>query len=89
MNDLQAEHVIYQPIGVIHTPHKSTTGMPIQPAGAEGIAGTVEVYPQYVEGLADLSGFSHIILLNALGWYQRASQRVEEARSDHRFSEEG
>jgi tRNA-Thr(GGU) m(6)t(6)A37 methyltransferase TsaA len=37
--------------------------MPIQPAGAKGIAGTVEINPEYQEGLADLDGFSHIILL--------------------------
>ena len=37
--------------------------MPIQPAGANGIAGTVEIEPRYREGLADLDGFSHIILI--------------------------
>jgi tRNA-Thr(GGU) m(6)t(6)A37 methyltransferase TsaA len=38
-------------------------GMPIQPAGAKGIAGTIEIDPRYREGLADLDGFSHIILI--------------------------
>lgn len=37
--------------------------MPIQPAGAQGVAGTVEVDPAYEEGLADLEGFSHLCLL--------------------------
>jgi tRNA-Thr(GGU) m(6)t(6)A37 methyltransferase TsaA len=37
--------------------------MPIQPTGGEGVAGTIEVFPQYVEGLKDLDGFSHIILI--------------------------
>ncbi len=37
--------------------------MPIQPAGAAGVQGTVEVWPEFVEGLKDLEGFSHIILL--------------------------
>ena len=37
--------------------------MPIQPAGAAGVKGTVEVFDQYRAGLKDLEGFSHIILL--------------------------
>ena len=37
--------------------------MPIQPAGAAGVQGTVEVFEQYRPGLKDLDGFSHIILL--------------------------
>jgi tRNA-Thr(GGU) m(6)t(6)A37 methyltransferase TsaA len=38
-------------------------GTPIQPAGAGGVLGFVEVEPQYEAGLKDLTGFSHIILL--------------------------
>ena len=53
----------YQSIGIIHTPFKDTKGMPIQPTGASGILGHAEVYPEYAEGLKDLGGFSHIILL--------------------------
>lgn len=53
----------YRQIGTIHTPFKSIEGMPIQPAGAEFVPGTVEVYPEYLEGLKDLDGFSHIILI--------------------------
>lgn len=53
----------FSPIGTIHTPFKNLEGMPIQPAGAKGISGTVELSPAYEEGLKDLKGFSHIILL--------------------------
>jgi tRNA (adenine37-N6)-methyltransferase len=51
------------PIGIIHTPFKELAGMPIQPAGAEGIKGKIEIYAPYISGLKDLDGFSHIILL--------------------------
>jgi tRNA-Thr(GGU) m(6)t(6)A37 methyltransferase TsaA len=51
------------PIGIIHTPFTSPAGMPIQPVGAAGIQGTVELFEQYRPGLKDLDGFSHIILL--------------------------
>jgi len=37
--------------------------MPIQPAGADGVRGTVEVFEEFCDGLKDLDGFSHVILL--------------------------
>ena len=37
--------------------------MPIQPTGAPGIKGTIEVFPEFREGLRDIEGFSHIILI--------------------------
>lgn len=51
------------PIGIIHTPFTELEGMPIQPAGAAGIQGTVEVFETFRPGLQDLDGFSHIVLL--------------------------
>ena len=51
------------PIGVIHTPFTQPEGMPIQPVGAAGVHGTVEVFAAYQAGLKDLDGFSHVILL--------------------------
>jgi tRNA-Thr(GGU) m(6)t(6)A37 methyltransferase TsaA len=53
----------YKPIGIIHSPFKEPRGMPIQPAGARDIEGTVEIASEYVEGLKDIEGFSHIILI--------------------------
>lgn len=55
--------ISYTPIGVIHTPFRDPAGMPIQPSAAEGVRGTVELYPDYVAGLKDLNGFSRIILI--------------------------
>ena len=60
---MKAAKISYEPIGVIHTPFESTTGMPIQPAGAAGVRGDVEVFPGFAQGLQDLEGFSHVILL--------------------------
>ena len=53
----------YHPIGIIHSPFTELSGMPIQPAGAAGVKGTVEVFPKYNDGIKDLEGFSHIIML--------------------------
>jgi tRNA-Thr(GGU) m(6)t(6)A37 methyltransferase TsaA len=53
----------FSPIGVIHSPFAELQGMPIQPTGAAGIKGTVEVFKDFQAGLKDLEGFSHLILL--------------------------
>lgn len=52
-----------KPIGVIHTPFEELAGMPIQPAGAIGVSGVVEIFHEFIAGLKDLQGFSHIILI--------------------------
>jgi tRNA-Thr(GGU) m(6)t(6)A37 methyltransferase TsaA len=53
----------YQQIGVIHSPFNEPEGTPIQSTGAVGVTGTVEIFPEFAQGLRDLDGFSHIILL--------------------------
>jgi len=53
----------FQEIGFFTTPFKQVTGMPIQPSGARGIAGTITIRPEFAEGLKDLEGFSHIFAL--------------------------
>ncbi len=54
---------MFKPIGIIRTPHVETSQTPIQPVFAKGIPGTVEVFPEYVDGLMDLDKFSHLYLL--------------------------
>ncbi|RLB87234.1 MAG: tRNA (N6-threonylcarbamoyladenosine(37)-N6)-methyltransferase TrmO [Deltaproteobacteria bacterium] len=51
------------PIGTIETPFNDLKGMPIQPSGAAQIQGTIIIDKDYEQGLSDLEGFSHIILL--------------------------
>ncbi len=55
--------IAMQSIGIIHTPWHDTQGMPIQPVEPQGRKGIAEVYPEYIPGLEDLDGFSHVILL--------------------------
>lgn len=57
------------PIGHIHSPHRRAEGTPIQPLWAAGIEGTVDVFPQFADGLRDLDGFERIWLLY---WFDRA-----------------
>jgi tRNA-Thr(GGU) m(6)t(6)A37 methyltransferase TsaA len=59
-----ADTIRYRPIGVIRTPFADLDGMPIQAAAsAAGVRGRIELDPAFAEGLADLAGFSHVILL--------------------------
>jgi len=56
-------YIKFKPIGIIHSPFKETQGVPIQPKAGKDVKGTVEVFPQYAQGLSDLEGFSHIVLI--------------------------
>ena len=55
--------ISYIPIGIIHSPFKVPHGTPIQSAVSQGAEGTVEIFPEYAEGLVDIEGFSHIYLI--------------------------
>jgi tRNA-Thr(GGU) m(6)t(6)A37 methyltransferase TsaA len=78
----EAVQITYKPIGVVHSPFKEPKGTPIQPPSAEGVAGTVEVFLEYVEGLMDLDGFSHIILLYHFHLSRTSSLRVKPYMDD-------
>jgi len=69
--------ITYKPIGVIHSSFKEPEGTPIQPTGAKSINGTVEVFPEYAEGLKDVEGFSHIILIFHFHLSRRAPLKVK------------
>jgi tRNA (adenine37-N6)-methyltransferase len=56
------QQICYTPIGILRTPFHEWGETPIQAAFSE-VPGRAEVLPQYVEGLADLDGFSHITLI--------------------------
>lgn len=55
--------ITLKPIGIIHSSFKDIEGMPVQPSGAKNIKGSIELFKDYVEGLTDIGGFSHIILI--------------------------
>jgi len=65
------EKIEFIPIGVIYSPFTDLAQMPIQPRCSErgqprnraSASGTVEIFPEYADGLRDLEGFSHLILL--------------------------
>ncbi|MBN2071901.1 MAG: tRNA (N6-threonylcarbamoyladenosine(37)-N6)-methyltransferase TrmO [Candidatus Krumholzibacteriota bacterium] len=66
----------FKPIGLVRTPFQHVSGMPIQASRSGGAEGTVEVFDEYAGGLADLDGFSHIILLYHLHMSEGYSLKV-------------
>lgn len=52
----------FSPIGTIHSPYTEEQGMPIQGAFSDA-RGVVEVDPGFKDGLQDIAGFSHLILV--------------------------
>jgi tRNA-Thr(GGU) m(6)t(6)A37 methyltransferase TsaA len=55
--------ITMQPIGLVHSQYKAPTGTPIQGVFDKNSEAWVELNQEYVQGLKDLEGFSHAILL--------------------------
>ena len=52
-----------RPIGIVHSPYKDRAGTPIQGNFDEEAEGSIEIFPEFAEGLADVDGFSYIWVL--------------------------
>ena len=51
-----------KPIGIIHTPYKKDGDVPYQAYKSKDM-GEIEVFKEYEDGLKDIEGFSHLIIL--------------------------
>ena len=67
------DEIVMHAIGVIHSPYKDTKDMPIQGIFKNDVEAHIELEEKYAEGLKDLEGFSHAIIL----YYFHKSQREE------------
>ena len=57
-----------KPIGIIHSPYKNTGVAPYQGYKSEEIS-QIEVFKEFEEGLKDIEGFSHIIVIY---WFHKS-----------------
>jgi tRNA (adenine37-N6)-methyltransferase len=55
--------IVMRPIGTIHSPFAEKEDTPIQGAFEPDALGQVEVFEEFEEGLKDIEGFSHLMLL--------------------------
>ena len=71
-----------KPIGIIKTQFEEKVGVPIQAKNGEDYIGHIEVNNEYVQGLKDLDGFSHIHLLYHLNRHDDYSLLVKPYMDD-------
>jgi tRNA-Thr(GGU) m(6)t(6)A37 methyltransferase TsaA len=50
-------------IGIIHSPYQKKEDIPIQGVFKPEGVGSIEVFDQYAEGLTDVEGFSHLLIV--------------------------
>ncbi len=74
--------IVYFPIGIIRSPFKTVEGTPIQPVGARGVRGSIELSREFLGGLKDLDGFSHIILIYHFSLSQGCALEVKPFLDD-------
>lgn len=100
MNKFDRVDLKFNPIGVVHSPYKKREDIPsgknTDTAGYENTEGQIEVIEKYRDGLKDLEGFSHIILIFAFHLsqargnlfahppYDKKKRGVFATRSPHR-----
>ena len=53
----------FKPIGMLHTPFQTRSGVPIQGIFDPESRGRAEIFEEFEPGLKDIEGFSHLILL--------------------------
>lgn len=63
MPEKQRQVFKFQQIGVIRTSFSEKKGTPIQGHLAPETSGVIEVFPEFAEGLKDIEGFSHIMVV--------------------------
>jgi len=57
------DEVRYKPIGMVHSPFKSPKDVPKDDAPLKAAKGSIEVAREYADGLKDIEGFSHIVVV--------------------------
>ncbi len=61
--------ILFRPIGLFHSPFKTREDVPrnrcFEPQGYNDVEGELEIFKEFEDGLQDVDGFSHIILLFA------------------------
>ena len=73
---MNASSIILKPIGIIHT----SASIEEIKNSYFGVKGTIEVFPEYEEGLDGIEGFSHIIIIAYLHKVTDEQRRVLKVR---------
>ena len=68
--------ITMNPIGVVHSPYRGPENMPVQGVFKPEVRAWVELKEEYANGLRDLDGFSHAILIN---YFHQSHQELIQA----------
>ena len=71
------DKMCYNPMGMGHSPFKKPKGTPIQPKASLDTEGEIEIFQKFIEGLQDLEGFSHLILVYHFHLSKKYSLKVK------------
>ncbi len=63
MTQQTLKRIELKPIGIIRSPYSDAQNMPIQGRFKDEVEACAELLPEYEDGLRDLDGFTHAILL--------------------------
>ena len=66
----------FKPVGFIRSQHREMTGAPIQSAYAKDYTGKAEILLEFIPGLKDLEGFSHIILIYVFDRFRKDEYKL-------------
>ncbi len=72
----------FTPIGTVRSSHTRAEATPIQPLYAEDCLGSIELLPEFADGLMDIEGFSHLYLIYHLHQAPPARLRVKPFLQD-------
>jgi len=57
------DKIIFRPIGIFHTPFLELSEIPKKTSELRLINSRIEIFSEYLPGIDDLKGFSHLIIL--------------------------
>ena len=57
---------LFNGIGYVYSPYMKPGETPVQPIQGSKVHGCIIIYDEFIEGLKDLDGFSHLIILSFL-----------------------
>lgn len=72
-----------RPIGVVRTPFHTKEDAPIQGAFVPGAEGVIDIHDEFAEGLEDIEGFSHLILIYVFDRGDQVELRPVPFLDDH------
>ena len=66
---MKGNKFVLKPIGIVHSPFREPTDIPRDmnrlPGAFAKVRGELEIFPEYAEGLKDVAGSSHLIVIFA------------------------